>query len=226
MFSKNQVKAILFDFDGVLVDSLSNHFFSWKEVLSKFDINVTLQDIALGEGEKAEESMMRFFREKKSIELRFEDAQKIVQEKRKIYQSLNSPKIYSEAIHFVHTCKKKNLNVGLVSGSTLRNIQLSLTENQFALFDVCVTGDINIKGKPNPDPYLYASQQLKIIPKEVIVIENAPLGITSAKSAGMYVIAITSTLPTEVLNEADYIATNFSEISIHIFQGDIECNQN
>ena len=62
-------------------------------------------------------------------------------------------------------------------------------------------------------PYLKAAKGLKVKPGECVVIENAPYGVLSAKRAGMFCIALTSSLPPEYLKRADIIADNFDEIS-------------
>ncbi|MCX7835247.1 MAG: HAD family phosphatase [bacterium] len=210
--SNNHSKAVLFDFDGVLVDSLQNHFTAWCKVLFKFGINLTLEEIAVNEGEKAEESMKRFLREKKSLYLKPNEISELVQEKRLIYKSLPHPKVKKEAVIVLKQLKQSNYKLGLVSGSTFENIQLSLSDDLISFFDVCVSGDIEIRGKPYPDPFLFASEQLSIPPNNCYVIENAPLGIQAAKLAKMKVIGITTTLNETYLKNADYIVHDYNEI--------------
>jgi beta-phosphoglucomutase len=63
------------------------------------------------------------------------------------------------------------------------------------LFDVLVTGDQVIDGKPDPEPYQIAAERLNLDPGECLAVENAPLGIRSAKAAGMACVALATTLP-------------------------------
>ena len=74
-----------------------------------------------------------------------------------------------------------------------------------ALFDFIQTGDETEKPKPDPEPYLKCAKGLGITPDEAVVIENAPLGVESAKSAGMICIALTSTVGAEYLRRADFV---------------------
>ena len=90
--------------------------------------------------------------------------------------------------------------------------------SQLNKFDVIISGDDTEKGKPNPEPYLAAMQKLNILPIESLVIENAPLGIQSAKTAGAYCIAITTTLGREYLKEADEVVKNHRELFVRLIK--------
>jgi beta-phosphoglucomutase len=78
--------------------------------------------------------------------------------------------------------------------------------------DCVITADDVEHGKPDPEPYWRAIQKLHVAPSEALVIENAPLGIRSAKSAGAAVVAITTTLAPHYLREADFIVHDFAEL--------------
>jgi beta-phosphoglucomutase-like phosphatase (HAD superfamily) len=69
------------------------------------------------------------------------------------------------------------------------------------------------RGKPYPDPYLAAAALLKVSPGECAVVENAPLGITAARRAGMRCIALPTSLPARFLRHADVIARDFNDIT-------------
>ena len=75
-----------------------------------------------------------------------------------------------------------------------------------------VAGDSVKHGKPCPDPYLKAAKLLKLFPDDCIVVENAPYGIESAKRAGMYCIAVTTSLPKEYLRKADVAVNSLKEV--------------
>ena len=101
------------------------------------------------------------------------------------------------------------------SGSILKNIEPVVGNDFLHNFDVIVTGDQVTHTKPHPEPYLTAAQKLTVKPDECIVIENAPSGITAAKQAGMYCIAVKTTIQDEqYLKNADLIVEDISEIAI------------
>ncbi len=85
------------------------------------------------------------------------------------------------------------------------------------LFDITVTGDEVKNGKPAPEPFLKALRKLKIEPWEAVVIENAPFGIQSAKKAGLFCIAIETSLPRKFLRKADITMGTFSDVEKYFF---------
>ena len=85
------------------------------------------------------------------------------------------------------------------------------------LFDIIVTGDEVWKSKPHPEPFLKAVKMLKLDRREVVVIENAPFGIQSAKKAGLYCIALETSLPRRYLTGADIIISSFRELAHFLF---------
>jgi beta-phosphoglucomutase len=108
-----------------------------------------------------------------------------------------------------------NLKKALVTGSILKNIEPIVGNGFLHNFNVIVTGDQVTHTKPHPEPYLTAAQQLAVKPDECIVIENAPSGIEAAKKAGMYCIAVKTTIQDEqYLKEADLIVEDISKLPI------------
>ncbi|MDP3734123.1 MAG: HAD family phosphatase, partial [Nanoarchaeota archaeon] len=93
----------------------------------------------------------------------------------------------------------------------LTNIALNKF-NLYDFFNLVITGDVVKNKKPHPEPYLVTAQKLGFSPVEVIVIENSPSGVTSAKAAAMKTIAVTHTYPHEELQHADYIVDSLQEV--------------
>jgi beta-phosphoglucomutase-like phosphatase (HAD superfamily) len=73
-----------------------------------------------------------------------------------------------------------------------------------------------VHGKPNPEPYQTALDQLGLNKQDAFVVENAPLGIRSAKAAGLRCIALETSLAREYLKDADYVFSSFSELNHHL----------
>ena len=80
------------------------------------------------------------------------------------------------------------------------------------LFSVIVTGDDVKRGKPHPEPYLKALKKLKLKAKDVVVIENAPFGIDSARRARLMCLALSTSLPKTYLKDADFIFPSFKAL--------------
>ncbi len=204
--------AVLFDLDGVLIESLSHHFHSWRTILSEYNIDVTLRDIALGEGERADVSLRRFFREKANCDISEEEVTTLLQNKRTIFRENNPPKLLPEAKSVLQFFRDKKVPIGLVSGSAITNVRNSLTDEDLGLFNTTVTGEANLPGKPDPAPYREAIKRLHVEPEKCWVVENAPFGVRSAKAAGAFTIALTTTLSKEDLTGADVFCERITEV--------------
>ncbi|MFQ5629724.1 MAG: HAD family hydrolase, partial [bacterium] len=108
--------------------------------------------------------------------------------------------------------RNSTTKLGMVTGSNLKLIQSVISQAIQNLFDVIITADDVTNGKPAPEPYLCAAKKLQIPSENCLVVENAPMGIQSAKAAGMQVIGITTTLSRQHLQHADFVVENFQEL--------------
>lgn len=201
---KKNFKAVLFDMDGVIVDSMTYHYVSWFEALRKYDVRVTPSDIFEREGAKWDKVItFAFKRRKKKLSKTL--AAKISEERRELFARHFKRYIFTGIPEMLKTLKKRGFLTGLVTGSSSYEAKKMLPEEIYNIFDVKVAGDMVKRGKPYPDPYLKAAKYLNIKPSDCLVIENAPYGIKSAKTAKMCCFAIATSLPKERLSKADKI---------------------
>lgn len=112
----------------------------------------------------------------------------------------------------INKLKKKGYLLGLVSGGSYIRLSKSLDGKFLNNFDVIITGDKVNNCKPHPEPYLSAAKALSVSPSDCVVVENAPVGIESAKKAGMYCLTICSTLNNKYLQKADKIIDKFIDL--------------
>jgi len=205
------IQALLFDFDGVLVNSMPYHIEAWRRVFKPYGIEVEPRDVYLREGSKAIEIAKRIL-EKSGKKLTSEELNDLLTRKREVYQELTQATIYEGAPALIQKAKARGLKVGLVTGSVMENIGAVLDEDFRRQFDVIITAEEVVHGKPHPESYLKAAEQLGLKPEECLVIENAPMGIHSAKGAGMTVVAVLSTLAREDLHGADFFVADLQEL--------------
>ena len=211
------IKAVLFDFDGVIANTLTYHVQAWQQVFLPFDIKITLTDIASEEGRKALEIAHQISK-KKSLKLSSHKLQQLTNRKREIYRQITKATIYPEITDFIKKLIRKPLKLGLVTGSVIPNILCVVGKNFLRYFQVIITSEDVKKCKPDPESYLLAANKLNIAPEHCLVIENAPLGIKAAKEAGMNCAAVKTTIQDDhILKEADLIINNVSEININSF---------
>lgn len=206
-----KIEAVLFDMDGIIVDSMPYHFISWFEAMIKYDIRVTPWDIFSMEGAKWNEVIeFAFKRDKK--ELREEISVKISEERKVLFSKYFKRHIFSEITDIIKNVKGQGLKAGLVTGSSMIEAQNMLPKEIYDLFDTRIAGDMIERSKPYPDPYLLAAKNLNVKPEHCLVIENAPYGIESAKAANMYCVAVETSLPKEFLHKADKVFKDHKEL--------------
>ncbi|MDR1243934.1 MAG: HAD family phosphatase [Endomicrobium sp.] len=197
-------KAVLFDMDGIIVDSIPYHFISWFETLKKYNVRVRPSLIFEMEGAKWGHIIEVAFKDYQ-VELTLEILSRICGQREELFKKYFKRDIFLGIPEFIKHLKAQNILVGLVTGSLKREAQNMLPKELYNFFDTIVGGDTVTNAKPHPEPYLTASSNLKIGPEKCLVIENAPYGIRSAKDANMVCYAIATSLPGESLKMADKV---------------------
>ena len=204
-------KAVLFDMDGVIVDSMPYHFISWFEAMRKYNVRIAPSDIFAMEGAKWDK-VIRYAFNRDSLTLTKKTLHTIFLDRQRLFAKYFKRYIFPEIIEIIKLLKNQGFLIGLVTGSSLAEAKKMLPKNIYILFDAKVSGDMVKRGKPHPDSYLLAAKKLKLAPKRCIVIENAPYGIKAAKTAGMYCAAIATSLSKEYLKKADKIYASHKEL--------------
>lgn len=102
--------------------------------------------------------------------------------------------------------------MGMVTGSSRQSVERVLTGDLRKAFDVMITADEVKRPKPDPQPFLIAARSLGLEPAKCLVVENAPFGIRAAKAAGCGVVGICTTLPSDDLQEADWVVQDHGEL--------------
>jgi len=208
------IHAVLFDLDGVLIDSMPHHVRAWTEEFAAWGVDIDPLIFRLREGEKAE-ATLEYAAKRYGLILTPEQQASFVESKRRRYRMTAPNHMVDGAVELLKSLREKQIKTALVTGSIRKNLDHSVPEEERVLFDAIITSDLCTHGKPHPEPYLRASESLKIPPEHCLVVENAPLGIQSAKAAGILTLAITTTLSAEYLKDADAIIENLSDILHH-----------
>ncbi|MCX5657218.1 MAG: HAD family phosphatase [Candidatus Omnitrophica bacterium] len=209
---KFRPRAVIFDMDGVIVDSMPYHFLAWYEALRPYGIRVSCFDIYSKEGERWEKTL-KFFLKRKRLKFSDRIIKRIFGARRRIFRNKFKKLTFKGAREFLACLDKNGYMLGLVTGTPQKEVREILPKSIERIFDCIVSGDHVKKGKPHPEPYLEAARILGVRPGECVVVENAPFGIEAAKRAGMYCIALTTSLPREYLKEADMVVESLEEIS-------------
>ena len=187
-------KAVLFDMDGVLYDSMPHHAIAWQESMKRFGIDMTEADAYATEGARGIDTI-RQIATRQGKEVSLEEAQRMYDEKSRIFHEMPDAPIFNGVFDMMEKIKCAGMTVNVVTGSGQRPLIRRLL-NDFGRYldENHITTAYDVKrGKPYPDPYLMGLQKAgNLKPFEGIVVENAPLGVRSGVSAGIFTVAINS----------------------------------
>ena len=206
-------QAVLFDMDGVILDSMPWHVKAWQEAFREFGLVVPEEALYLHEGAIEAETSRKIF-EDQGVSPSEELFRAVLKRQRELfrkkYQRFVRP--FPEVPDLLSDLRKEGHRLALVTSSHQEILEAILPESLKRLFHFILTGDLVRRRKPHPEPYLKAQEALGVSPKESVVVENAPAGIKAAKAAGLFCVALTTTLPEKHLREADLILPSHREL--------------
>jgi len=229
-FSDFKLKAIFFDMDGVLFDSMKYHAQSWTKAMSDVGITFSEYESYMNEGRTGHSTIDLAFNRDYGRDATEEEKQEIYRNKSRYFESHGKSPIMPYANDLLQKVKNQGLQIFLVTGSgqatLLDGLQVHFPnifrkERMVTAFDVT-------QGKPHPEPYLQALKKSGFSRTEVAVVENAPLGVESAKAAGLFVIAVnTGPLDEKVLWEsgADIVLDSMKELFEKWEEFVLNCNK-
>ncbi|WMW22027.1 HAD family phosphatase [Methanolobus mangrovi] len=209
------LSSLIFDMDGVLVDSMAYHAQAWMQVSSEVGVNVTPADIYEIEGANHRLGLQWLF-QKAGRDFEPEMYEKILQRKIEIFHSIANVKAFDGMEDCLSALKNK-FRLAVVTGSEKATVESFMDQFFPGIFDVVVSGEDVHYGKPYPEPYLKAVEMLGIAKDECIVIENAPMGVESAKKAGLYCIGVPTYVSPAILSEADLVLENHAILQKYLY---------
>ena len=205
----NKTKAILFDLDGTLAQTMEFHYEAWRKAMLNYGIDLAPEDYYPLEGTNLYQLAKKLFALHK---LNGGDEKELVNNKEKFYLDTNTFVLYPGVVELLNVIKSNNIKLGLVT-ARLRNSLNSTAPLEFLkIFDSIITGNDTNEGKPSPQPFLKAAKKLGVIPEDCIAVENSPVGIASARNAKIYCIAICNTVDNSYLSGANEVVKSFEEM--------------
>ena len=204
-YERINLKAVLFDMDGVLFNSMPNHARSWHKVMVRMGFGLSEQEAYMHEGRTGAATINIISRRERGHDATDEEIKAIYAAKSEEFNKCPEAPRMPGAWEVLNKIKADNLTRMIVTGSGQVSLLDRLNKNFPGIFqkELMVTAfDIKF-GKPNPDPYLMALEKGGFQPNEAIVIENAPLGVQAGVAAGIFTVAVnTGPLPDQVLWDA------------------------
>jgi beta-phosphoglucomutase len=209
-----EITNILFDLDGVLINSMPVHARAWKKTFSALGIVLEDIDIYRREGMSGPASIRDIFLEKKMPLPDEESLIGIIESKHTFFQK-NEIRLFAEIDDIINILKSRKIRMGLVTGSHRATVDETVPPGIIQSMSVIVTSDDVLHGKPHPESYIKALKKIGAKVDSTLVIENAPMGIRAAKNAGLLCYAVETTLPKEYLSEADVIFSDHRALQRH-----------
>ncbi len=206
-FRALSLKAVLFDMDGVLFDSMPRHADAWVKACDLFGMHVAPEEVFFNEGRTGDDTIEIFAQKHLFRPATAQEKHDIYAEKCQIFNAnykSETPRMPG-AYKLLQKVRDTQLKIGVVTGSGQASLLTRLDHAYHDLINpaLVVSCHDTLRGKPAPDPYLKGLDKVGAEPWEAVVVENAPLGVQAAAAAEIFTIGVnTGPLPPQALSEA------------------------
>ncbi len=212
-----KIEALIFDLDGVIVDTAKYHYLAWKELADELGFNFTKEHNERLKGVSRMRSLDILLEigkinlpEKQKLALAGKKNQRYVE----MIQKMQPDEILPGALDFLKSAKAKGYKTAL--GSASKNAMLILNRLKISdLFDEIIDGTKVSKAKPDPEVFLAGAKALNVLPEYCVVFEDAAAGIEAAHRGNMFCIGIGTK---ENLPEANVLISGFENFGIDDFE--------
>jgi beta-phosphoglucomutase len=206
-------KTVLFDMDGVILDSMPCHVKAWQEAMAEEGFEVQEELIYLHEGAIEPETAVSIF-SGNGCRMTESGFSRVLSRQIEIFRKryFSSVRPYPGVADILDDLKEDGWNMALVTSSHSSVVEDVLPASIRNSMSCIISGDMVEKRKPDPGPYIEAMKRMQVMPSDCTVVENAPAGIRAARAASAKCVAIKTTLSAEHLSEADYIADDHEQM--------------
>jgi beta-phosphoglucomutase len=221
------LRAVIFDFDGVITDTEILHLEAFNEVLSKYKVEITREEYYREYLGLTDVECFKALANEGRIRVDRQGIENLVRQKNEIFEEAvkTESRVIEGVRDFLDMLRGNVIRMAICSGALLAEIELILEQGKLhSFFEVIVSADAIKKGKPDPEGFLLTLERLNqgeakpILGEECIVIEDSHWGLEAAKAAGMHTIAVTNSYGSEQLALAERIVARLDELSIDDLQ--------
>lgn len=205
------LKAILFDFDGVVVQSEDVYDRATKKLGESYGVEIPKQFYEANRG-IAETLFYSRFKSEFSLDIDMTDLQE--KGKKLLWAEFSASVHYTPGFQQFYSKIRKHVNhVALVTATPRPLVDEIFKNSNISVdFDFIVTSSDVENTKPAPEPYLKACDKIGVDPAQALVIEDSPTGLRAATAAGCQTVAITTSCTKDSLKEANFIVDSFGEL--------------
>ncbi len=211
------MKAVLWDMDGVLVDSAPFHFQAWQGLFASLGREVSEADFRRTFGLRNDAILRDLLGDLPPAEV-----QRLAARKEELFRRAARRGItpLPGALALLRLLQKRGVELALVSSTPCANIELVLRSLGLETTFATVVGEEDVtRGKPDPEGFLLAAERLAVPPAECVVIEDAPAGVEAAKRGGMRCVGVYRGRPLEALAQADLLVETLEDPAVAAFFG-------
>lgn len=204
--------GVIFDMDGVIVDSGAAHLASWKRLAAENDLHITDQEFAETFGRPSRE----IIRLRWGADLPDDEVRRLDDRKEAIYREIirGDVPVMPGALELMRELHADRWRLGIGSSGPPENVALVVAELALGSLLAAATDASDVtRGKPDPQVFLIAAERMGVRPGRCVVIEDAAHGVEAAHRAGMKAVALTSTHPRDTFAEADLVVDRLDELS-------------
>lgn len=221
------LRAVIFDFDGVITDSEVLHLRAFNEVLARYDTEISTKDYYKEYLGYTDVDCFKMLIQKGILEKDEQKIQELVKQKNKVFDELakTEGRIIEGVRDFLQMLKDNNVPMAICSGALLVEIELILGQARLRdFFEIIVSAEQVKKGKPSPEGFLMALTRLNqgreepIEANQCIAIEDSHWGLQAAKAAGMHTVAVTNSYGATELTMAEKVVARLGELTINDLQ--------
>jgi beta-phosphoglucomutase family hydrolase len=210
--------SCIFDWDGIIIDSSEHHIEGWRRLAKEEHLDFQEQLFKQSFGMKNEEIIPQLWKWTNDIA----EIRRIDRKKEAMYRDIMREKGLTSlpgVASLLDELTRRGVSCAIGSSAPKENITVGLELLGFGkYFTAVVSGDDVKLGKPSPQIFLESARRLGASPDRCVVFEDAKVGVTAGKAAGMKVVAVTNTYPPEELKDADLIIDSLERISIDILE--------
>ena len=208
---RHGIQAVIFDCDGVLLDSGKAYYLAYEKVLDEEGAATSPREIYLLEG-KPTPQVLEAVLAGRGKSVTPSQIREMVERRREYQSGIGRSEFFSGIWSMLARLRSAGYKLAMVTGSSRKSIDLVFTSELKGRFDAIVTANDVRHPKPDPEPFSLAAEMMGIASANCLVIENAPYGVEAAKAAGCRVIGICTTLAAEDLQGADWIAPHHNAL--------------
>jgi beta-phosphoglucomutase len=224
----NMLRAVIFDFDGVITDSEVLHLRAFNRSLVPFGIEIATKDYYQNYLGFSDFDCYKALIEKGLLKIDESQIPDIIKKKSRIFEELTRAEGRTiEGVHdFLKMLDENKIPMAICSGSLLVEIELMLDEAKLRhFFTAIVSAEQVKKGKPHPEGFLLSLRKLNdvchrpIAAADCVVIEDSQWGLKAGKDAGMHTVAVTNSYAADQLPLAEKVVSRLSELTLDDLHG-------